>query len=208
VEQVAASGGYMAACIGDTIICSPFAVVGSIGVIQEMPNVYERLKREGVEFHQVTAGDWKRVLSPTKEVTEKDLQKAKEEIEDVWKLFKDFVAEQRPSLNLDRVATGEVWFGNRAVEVGLCDTIQASDDVLTHFVDRGYDVYEVKYKEPIDDPIERFFNPQKDSSVSLIKTINMIFSLLQDVASLLHLDGTRYNKERQTLKSSNSILLV
>jgi serine protease SohB len=151
VEQVAASGGYMAACVGDTIVCSPFAVVGSIGVIQEMPNVHERLKREGIEFHQVTAGQYKRVLSPTKEVTPEDLQKTKEDIDEVWTLFKDFVSEQRPSLKMDTVATGEVWYGKRAVELGLCDALQAADDVLIDFMDRGYDVYQVKYEEPVPD---------------------------------------------------------
>jgi serine protease SohB len=151
VEQVAASGGYMAACVADTIVCSPFAVVGSIGVVLDMPNAYERLKREGVEFHQITAGEFKRVLSPTKEVTDEDLKKAKEEIEDVWTLFKDFVSEQRPALDIDLVATGEVWFGKRALEVGLCDAVRAADDVLTGYVDQGYDVYRVQYKEPAGD---------------------------------------------------------
>jgi hypothetical protein len=56
VEQVAASGGYMMACIADRIVASPFAVLGSIGVISDIPNVYERLKSEGIEFQTVTAG--------------------------------------------------------------------------------------------------------------------------------------------------------
>jgi ClpP class serine protease len=156
----------MAACVGDTIVCSPFAVVGSIGVIQEMPNVYERLKREGVEFHQVTAGQYKRVLSPTKEVTPEDLQKSKDDIEEVWTLFKDFVSEQRPTLDMDTVATGEVWYGKRAVEVGLCDAVQAADDVLIEFIDRGYDVYRVKYEEPIPDFWEQLTGKATASSTT------------------------------------------
>jgi Peptidase family S49/Peptidase family S49 N-terminal len=56
VEQVAASGGYMMACCADTIIASPFAVLGSIGVITDIPNVYDRLKHEGIEFQTITAG--------------------------------------------------------------------------------------------------------------------------------------------------------
>lgn len=206
VEQVAASGGYMAACIGDTIVCSPFAVVGSIGVIQEMPNVHERLKREGVEFHEVTAGDWKRVLTPTKEVTERDLKKAKEDIEDIWTLFKDFVAEQRPSLDLNIVATGEVWFGKRAVEVGLCDTIQASDDVLTDFMDRGYDVYQIKYEEPIEDPFEKFWNGGKESSSGIFNFVVQTF--LQKIASMTHMDAGDYKKYKAKFDRSNEFLLV
>ena len=166
VEQVAASGGYMAACVGDTIICSPFAVVGSIGVIQDMPNIYERLKREGVEFHQISAGEYKRVLSPTKEVKQADLKKAKEEMEDVWTLFKDFVSEQRPALKIDAVATGEAWYGKRALELGLCDALQAADDVLIGFIDRGYDVYHVKYEVPDTNMLSKFLEFGKASTSS------------------------------------------
>jgi ClpP class serine protease len=49
VDEVAASGGYLMACVADHIVASPFAMMGSIGVISTMPNFYERLKREGVE---------------------------------------------------------------------------------------------------------------------------------------------------------------
>jgi signal peptide peptidase SppA len=148
VEQVAASGGYMMACTADRIVASPFAVLGSIGVVSDIPNVYERLKTEGIEFQTVTAGKYKRTLTPTKKVTKEDYQKTKEDIEDILVLFRDFVAERRPALNIDEVATGETWLGTAALERGLCDEIKTVDDVLTDYVDAGYDVFEVKYDPP------------------------------------------------------------
>jgi len=145
VEQVAASGGYMMSCVADRIIASPFAVLGSIGVISDLPNVYERLKKEGIEFQTVTAGKYKRTLTPTKKVTDEDLQKSKEDLEQVLTLFKAFVKENRPSLDIDTVATGETWFGEDALKKGLCDELRTVDDVLCEFVDNGYNVYSVKY---------------------------------------------------------------
>ena len=103
----------MATCVGDTIICSPFAVVGSIGVARSEPNVYERLEREGVEFQHIVSGKYKRTLAPTKKVSKKDLQKAQQEADEVWTLFKDFVAEHRPKLDIEAVATGEPGFGEK-----------------------------------------------------------------------------------------------
>ncbi|GAB5358939.1 hypothetical protein AAMO2058_000501900 [Amorphochlora amoebiformis] len=95
VEQVAASGGYMMACCADRLIASPFAVLGSIGVVTQQPNVYERLNREGVEFLTVTAGKYKRTLTPFKKPTDEDFAKTKEDLEAIWTLFKDFVKNQR-----------------------------------------------------------------------------------------------------------------
>jgi len=148
VEQVAASGGYMMCCVADKVIASPFAVLGSIGVISDLPNVYERLKKEGIEFQTVTAGKYKRTLTPTKKVTREDLEKSKEDIEKILVLFKSFVKQNRPSLDIDDVATGETWFGEDALAKGLCDEIRTADDVLSEYVDKEFNVYEVKY-DPI-----------------------------------------------------------
>ena len=106
VEQIAASGGYMMACVADRIVASPFAVLGSIGVVGSVPNVYERLKQEGVEYTTVTAGKFKRTLVPTKKLDPKDVQKTQEELQEVFNLFKAFVARHRPQLDIDDVATG------------------------------------------------------------------------------------------------------
>jgi ClpP class serine protease len=127
---VAASGGYMMACCADRLVASPFAVLGSIGVISEQPNVYDRLKREGIEFQTVTAGKFKRTLTPFKKPTTEDFAKNKEDIEKVLVLFKNFVASQRPQLDIDAVATGETWFGADALARGLCDELKTTDDVL------------------------------------------------------------------------------
>jgi serine protease SohB len=146
VEQVAASGGYMMCCVADRIVASPFAVLGSIGVISEMPNVYERLKKEGIEFQTITAGKYKRTLTPTKKVTKEDLDKSKTEIEDVLTLFKKFVKANRPQLDIDSVATGETWFGEDALQRQLCDEIKTKDELLLEYVHQGCDVFEVTYE--------------------------------------------------------------
>jgi len=148
VEQVAASGGYMMACCADRITASPFAVIGSIGVISELPNVYERLNREGIEFLTVTAGKYKRTLTPTKKPTDEDFVKTKADIEQVLVLFKDWVKTQRPVLDIDAVATGETWFGPDALERKLVDELITSDDVLLQKFDEGCEIFSVKYEEP------------------------------------------------------------
>lgn len=148
VEQVAASGGYMMTCVADRIVASPFAVLGSIGVITDIPNVYNRLKEEGIEFQTVTAGKFKRTLTPTKKVTKEDFEKTKKDVEQIFILFRDFVAKNRPQLDIEEVATGETWFGKDALERGLCDELKTADDVLLEFVGKGYDVYEVAYTPP------------------------------------------------------------
>jgi len=148
VEQVAASGGYMMCCVADRIVGSPFAVFGSIGVVAQMPNVYERLKTEGVEFQTITAGKYKRTLTPFKKVEPEDVQKTTEEIEEVFDLFSSFVKENRPQLNILEVATGETWFGTDALKKGLCDEIKTVDDVLLEYISDGWEVFEVKYSIP------------------------------------------------------------
>ena len=130
VDKVAASGGYMMACVANTIISAPFAILGSIGVIAQLPNFHKILKKNDVEFEQITAGDFKRTLTMFGENTDKAREKFKEEIEETHELFKTFVTEHRPSLDIAKVATGEHWFGIKAHELGLVDTIQTSDDYL------------------------------------------------------------------------------
>jgi len=145
VEQVAASGGYMMCCTADRIVASPFAVLGSIGVISEVPNAYERLQREGIEFQTITAGKFKRTVTPTKKISKEDIKKSTEDIKEIFDLFKGFVASQRPQLDIENVATGDTWFGEDALKRGLCDELATADDILLEFVDKGYDIYEVAY---------------------------------------------------------------
>ncbi|MBU2897979.1 protease SohB [Vibrio hepatarius] len=130
VDKVAASGGYMMACIADKLVSAPFAIVGSIGVIAQLPNFSKLLKKHDIEYEQLTAGEYKRTLTMFGENTDKARDKFKQELEDTHDLFKDFIRERRPSLELEKVATGEHWFGIRAHELGLVDEVRTSDDIV------------------------------------------------------------------------------
>ena len=144
VDKVAASGGYMMACVADRIIAAPFAVLGSIGVLAQLPNFHRLLKKHDIDFELLTAGEYKRTLTLFGENTEKGREKFVEELEETHELFKEFVASNRPSLDIARVATGEVWYGQKAIDEGLIDELQTSDAFLQdRLVD--WDVFEVKY---------------------------------------------------------------
>eukprot|EP01155_Anaeramoeba_flamelloides_P023574 Anaeramoba_flamelloidesa807833_430.p1 GENE.a807833_430~~a807833_430.p1 ORF type:complete len:204 (-),score=11.96 a807833_430:224-835(-) len=130
VDKVAASGGYMMACVADKIVSAPFAIVGSIGVIAQIPNFNKLLKKHDIEYEQLTAGEYKRTLTMFGENTDKARDKFKQELEETHVLFKDFIRERRPSLELEKVATGEHWFGTQAKERGLVDEISTSDDLV------------------------------------------------------------------------------
>lgn len=119
-----------------------------------MPNFFVCLGT-GIEFQTVTAGRYKRTLTPTKKVTREDFEKSKKDVEEILVLFRDFVAQNRPQLDIDNVATGETWFGTAALERKLCDEIKTVDDVLMEYVDSGTNVYEVKYEPPIETPFGR-----------------------------------------------------
>ncbi|MDJ0928147.1 MAG: protease SohB [Gammaproteobacteria bacterium] len=145
VDKVAASGGYLMACIADRIVAAPFAVLGSIGVIAQLPNFNRALKDKGVDFEQITAGKYKRTVTMFGENTDEDRAKLREELEEVHELFKAMVTEHRPALDLGRVATGEHWYGTRALELGLVDELGSSDDYLLHAAEDG-DLFKVTWK--------------------------------------------------------------
>lgn len=130
VDKVAASGGYMMACVADKIVSAPFAIVGSIGVIAQLPNFNKLLKKNDIEFEQLTAGEYKRTLTMFGENTDKAREKFKQELEETHVLFKEFIAERRPALDLAKVATGEHWYGTQALELGLIDEVKTSDDMV------------------------------------------------------------------------------
>ena len=153
VDKVAASGGYLMACIGERIIAAPFAILGSIGVVAQVPNVHRLLKRHDIDVEILTAGEYKRTLTVLGENTDKGRQKFVEELEDVHAMFKEFVRENRPSLDVDRVATGEAWHGRRALDVGLVDELVTSDAYLTRAC-ADADVIEVRWVEHRS-PVER-----------------------------------------------------
>lgn len=146
VDKVAASGGYMMACVADRIVASPFAILGSIGVVAQLPNFHRFLKNKDVDFEVLTAGEHKRTLTLFGENTEKGRQKFLADLEDTHGLFKDYVSERRPSLDVQAVATGDIWFGRRALEVNLIDEIRTSDDYLIEACDRA-DVVSIGYHQ-------------------------------------------------------------
>ena len=150
VDQVAASGGYMMACVADEIIAAPFAVVGSIGVVAELPNFHRLLKHNKVDYEQHTAGEFKRTLTMFSENTDAARNKFKQELEETHELFKQFIQDNRPSLDIGKVATGEHWYGTQALDLGLIDKVQTSDDYIMNIVAEN-DVYEITYevKKPL-----------------------------------------------------------
>lgn len=130
VDRVAASGGYLMACTASRIIAAPFAILGSIGVVAQVPNIHRLLKKHEIDYEEITSGEYKRTVSVLGEITEKGRQKFTQQIEDTHSLFKDFVSKERPQLNVDAVSTGEYWFGFRAHELKLVDEIQTSDEYV------------------------------------------------------------------------------
>lgn len=146
VDKVAASGGYMMACIGNRIIAAPFALLGSIGVIAQIPNFHRLLKKNDVDVEILTAGEFKRTLTLFGENTEKGREKFMEELEDVHELFKEFVSENRPVVNIDAVSTGEAWYGKRALDHQLVDELKTSDEYIYDKC-QDADVFQVRYIE-------------------------------------------------------------
>ncbi len=144
VDKVAASGGYMMACVANKIVAAPFAILGSIGVLAQLPNFHRLLKKNDIDFEMFTAGEYKRTVTMFGENTEKGRAKFVEELEDTHILFKDFVSEHRPKVDIGQVATGEVWFGKRALDVKLIDELQTSDEYLSTQAANA-DIFEVTF---------------------------------------------------------------
>lgn len=146
VDKVAASGGYMMACVADRIVAAPFAIVGSIGVVAQVPNFNRVLKDKHIDYELHTAGDYKRTLTMFGENTDEGRSKFRDELEQTHGLFKSFVTRFRPQLNIDSVATGEHWHGTQALEYKLVDEIATSDDVLLKAAKAEQAVFAVHYK--------------------------------------------------------------
>jgi len=145
VDKVAASGGYMMACVANKIISAPFAIIGSIGVVAQLPNFNKLLKKHDVEIEQHTAGNYKRTLTMLGENTDEGREKFKQELADTHILFKDFVSEYRPQLDIEKVATGEHWYGKQALDLKLVDELSTSDDFVLNAV-KEHTLYKVEYK--------------------------------------------------------------
>ncbi len=146
VDKVAASGGYMMACIGQKILAAPFAILGSIGVVAQLPNVHRLLKKHDIDFEVLTAGEYKRTLTVFGENTDKGREKFQEDLETTHVLFKNFVARYRSQLEIDKIATGEVWLGIAALEKQLVDELKTSDEYLAERA-READLFQLHYAE-------------------------------------------------------------
>ncbi|MEO1327703.1 MAG: protease SohB [Pseudomonadota bacterium] len=163
VDKVAASGGYLMACVADRIVAAPFAIIGSIGVIAQLPNFRRFLSDKGVDVEQITAGKHKRTVTMFGENTDEDRAKLKEDLEQIHALFKDVVARYRPELDLERVATGEYWHGTQALELGLIDEIGTSDSLLIAACEQR-DLYALHYQVKL--PLQKKLMGAADSLIS------------------------------------------
>lgn len=158
VDKVAASGGYLMAAVANKILAAPFAIIGSIGVIFQLPNFHRFLKDKNIDFEQVTAGQFKRTLTLFGKNTEEERDKLQEELEAIHLLFKNVIAEHRPHLDINKVATGEYWLGKQALDLQLIDELKTSDEYLIE-KSKEADVYTVSFalKESLRDKVQSLF---------------------------------------------------
>ena len=164
VDKVAASGGYMMAALGDRIIAAPFAIVGSIGVVASIPNVSRLLKKHDVDYLEMTAGEYKRTLTPFGEITEDKKEKFNKQLEETHVLFKDHIHKFRKNLDMNVVATGEYWYGTRALELCLVDELRTSDDEILRACETSEVYYfEMKKKKALKDLLKSVVNVSQDS---------------------------------------------
>jgi len=149
------------ACVANKIYAAPFAILGSIGVIAQMPNFHRLMDSRGVDFEQVTAGKYKRSVTMFGENTDEDRAKLKEELENVHALFKDAVTRYRADLDIELLATGEHWYGTRALELGLADALKTSDELLADLA-KDHDLYRLSYK--IKQPLQKRLMASADAA--------------------------------------------
>ena len=173
IDKVAASGGYLMSCVASKIIAAPWAIVGSIGVIAQMPNFHRLLKKNSIDFEMHTAGAFKRTLTTLGENTDEGRKKFKSDLEDLHVIFKDFVKEQRPQVDTEVVATGEVWQGKEAVEVGLIDSIETSDNYLVG-LSKEVNLFEIEFVEKKNLSEKFAFSMQMILEKSLLKFYDYI----------------------------------
>lgn len=170
VDKVAASGGYMMACVADKIVSAPFAIIGSVGVVAQMPNIHRLLKKHDVDVEVMTAGEYKRTMTVLGENTEKGKQKFQQELEETHELFKQFVSEHRPNLDVAKIATGEHWFGKQALALNLVDEIATSDDLILQSI-KNKAVIAISYKQK-KSLMQKFGKQTEESAVNIL--LNLI----------------------------------
>lgn len=156
IDKVAASGGYMMACVGNHIIAAPFAIIGSIGVVAQLPNLHRLLKHNYIDFEQITAGEYKRTMTLLGENDNKGRQKMQADINETHELFKNFIRDNREMVDLDQVANGDYWYGSQAINLKLVDVLQTSDDYLLK-ASENCDIYHLAFKHKLP-PMQRFLH--------------------------------------------------
>lgn len=166
VDKVAASGGYMMACVADKIVAAPFSIIGSIGVVAQIPNFNRFLKNKEIDIELHTAGQYKRTLTLLGENTEEGRQKFREDLNETHHLFKDFVHRMRPTLDIEQVATGEHWYGTQAQVKGLVDEVGTSDDLLLNLME-GRELVGVRFTRR-KRLLDRFTNSAAESADRLL----------------------------------------
>ena len=171
VDKVAASGGYMMASVAHHIIAAPFAVIGSIGVVAQLPNVHRLLKKNNIDIEQHTAGEYKRTLTILGENTDKGRTKFLEDLEKTHQLFKRHIAKYRSTVNLEEVATGEIWYGQEAVDKKLVDRIGTSADYIFSAINEGTETYQIKWEVKKKGLVQKLTKGVESTSVRVIDTL-------------------------------------
>lgn len=162
IDKIAASGGYLMACVANKILSAPFAIIGSIGVVVQLPNFHRLLKDKHIDFELHTAGEFKRTITLFGENTPEGKEKLQHEIEDIHQLFKHLISEHRPQIDIEKVATGEHWLGQQAIQLDLVDEIKTSDDYILEQTKQAK-LFELSYE------IKKPFLSRLSSSASLMR---------------------------------------
>ena len=154
VDKVAASGGYMMACVANKIVAAPFAIIGSVGVLAQLPNFHRLMKKYNIDYEQLSAGEYKRTLTLFGENDDKNREKFQEELEDTHELFKEFIKDNREQVDVEKIATGEHWYGKRALDLKLVDELTTSDDYL-YTAATDTNIYEITHirKKPVSEKL-------------------------------------------------------
>ena len=170
VDEIAGSGGYLMACVAHKILAAPFAIIGSIGVIMQIPNFYRFLQKQNVDYEEHFAGEHKRTLTLFGKSTEEKRKKLKEQLEEIHTHFKNYIIKYRPTLDLSKIATGEHWLGIKAKELGLVDDITTSDDYILSLLNNKK-VYKLTLKEEELTGIQKLFSKKTEHTSSFISLI-------------------------------------
>lgn len=175
IDKVAASGGYMMAAVAPHVVAAPFAIVGSIGVVAQIPNIHRLLKRHAVDVELLTAGQYKRTITVLGENTPAGREKFQSQLNETHELFKSFLQQYRPSLDLATLATGEYWFGTQALTLGLIDELATSDELIERMC-RNRDVFEVRLVRP--QPLAKRLRGSVENGV--IHVLNRFYDQLRE----------------------------